>query len=72
MWKLAVAGKRPFEFPLIAFFGSEDRRISEDMVKGWEAFTTADFELHKIEGNHLWPLAADPKTTWLRMITDRL
>lgn len=67
-----LAGKMPFDFPITAFYGSQDRRISKEMVNGWQQFTTADFRLLRIEGNHLWPLAAGPKTAWLQRIVESL
>ena len=35
----------PFNFPITAFWGVCDQRISEHMVAGWSRFTTGPFEL---------------------------
>ena len=67
-----LAGIEPFPFPMVAFWGTQDRRISESMVQKWQAFTSENLTVHKIEGNHLWPLAAAAKSQWLQMIAEDL
>eukprot|EP00877_Chromochloris_zofingiensis_P014233 jgi/Chrzof1/9063/Cz03g34210.t1 len=62
----------PFNFPITAFWGSQDQRITQDMVKAWERLTTGVFEVHRIEGNHLWPMEKDGKFDWQEIITDTL
>mmetsp|Transcript_281 Transcript_281/g.407 ORF Transcript_281/g.407 Transcript_281/m.407 type:complete len:365 (+) Transcript_281:264-1358(+) len=61
-----------FDFPLTTFFGTRDRKISRDMVLGWQEFTSGKFEIVEVEGNHLFPLDKEPKTLWLQHIADRL
>ena len=56
----------------MAYWGSEDRKITQAMVSGWRRFTTGSFLLHKIEGNHLWPLAKQAKSQWLTSIVDHI
>lgn len=67
-----LTGEPQFDFPFVAFWGTQDRRISEGMVKGWQAFTSKGLTMHKIEGHHLWPLTAAAKTAWLQVIVDDL
>ena len=70
--KFALAGTEPFGFPITTFFGTRDRRIKEDMVRGWQRFTKGEFECLAIEGHHLWPLAKESKVVWLDAIAERL
>ncbi len=65
-----MTGKDAFGFPIKAFWGAQDRRISESMVQGWQAFTREKLTVHKIDGHHLWPLVAAAKTKWLQIIVD--
>lgn len=67
-----AAGAEPFEFPIAAYFGSRDRRITQQMVHGWGAFTTGAFTLKRIEGHHLWPLDKKGKRVWLLSVVDVL
>lgn len=62
------AGKPKFDFPIVTFWGSVDRRISESMMLGWQEFTSASFTSHRVEGHHLWPLQPTSKAIWLRQI----
>lgn len=66
------AAIKPFEFPIVAYWGTKDRKINQDMVRGWQNFTTGSFQLISIDGNHLWPLMKEAKTQWLRSIVDRI
>ncbi|CAL8468350.1 g7890 [Coccomyxa elongata] len=65
-------GTEPFSFPITSFYGTRDRRIKEDMVRGWAKFTTGAFEYIAIEGHHLWPLVKESKILWLDAIVQRL
>ncbi|PRW20885.1 Monothiol glutaredoxin- chloroplastic [Chlorella sorokiniana] len=65
-------GQPPFAFPLITFWGSRDRRIKQHLVQGWSRFTTGAFELHEMEGHHLWPLDKASKAVWLGQIAAQL
>ena len=62
------ADEPPFGFPVHAFYGSRDRRISRAMVEGWAAHTSGSFELTEVEGHHLWPLDRQAKARWLQHI----
>lgn len=62
----------PFGFPITAFYGSADRRVTEAHVRGWARFTTGGFQCHRVEGHHLWPLQRGPKAIWLQAIADGL
>lgn len=66
------AGEDPFAFPLSTFHGSKDRRVTAEMVKGWQSFTTRPFSCTHIEGNHLWPLDKHAKVIWLQAIVHEL
>lgn len=71
-WCACDAGDAPFDFPLTTFYGSKDRRVTEEMVRGWQTFTTGQFTCTAIDGNHLWPLDKHAKMIWLRHIVDEL
>ena len=66
----ACSGEEPFSFPITGFWGTQDRRITESMVKGWKDFTNGQSATHKIEGHHLWPLQPASKKAWLQLIVD--
>lgn len=66
------AGEAPLECPITAFYGSRDRRITQDMVDSWRRFTSSTFETIQIEGHHLWPLDKEAKAAWLGHICQRL
>ncbi|KAI8463499.1 MAG: Alpha/Beta hydrolase protein [Monoraphidium minutum] len=65
-----AAAAAPFAFPITAFWGERDRRITERMVQGWSRFTAGGFELVALAGaNHLWPSTSkDAKREWLARI----
>lgn len=65
-------GAAPFAFSLNTFYGSKDRRVTAEMVKGWQSYTTGPFSCTPIEGNHLWPLEKHAKVTWLQAIVHEL
>ena len=65
----------PMDCPIDAFYGSEDARITKDLVAEWSAWTTATagFSLNEIPGNHLWPLNnPKAKEIWLKSIVQQL
>ena len=66
------AGESPFAFPISTFYGTMDRRVTKDMVGGWQRFTTGAFSCAAVEGNHLWPLDKAAKMTWLQAIVTQL
>ena len=41
------AGEDPFDFPITCFWGTEDKKVKEYFVKGWEKFTTGAFTQHR-------------------------
>lgn len=61
-----------FDFPIQAFWGTKDRRVCEEMVMGWSNVTSGDFRIEEVHGNHLWPLDAAAKKTWLARVVDLL
>ncbi|KAA6425939.1 MAG: Oleoyl-(acyl-carrier-) hydrolase [Trebouxia sp. A1-2] len=65
-------GEAPFAFPLSTFYGSKDTRVTAEMVKSWQCFTTGPFSCGPIEGNHLWPLDKHAKVIWLQAIVHEL
>lgn len=67
-----LPGKEAFTFPMVAFWGSLDRRISESMIRRWQSFTSEELVVHKVDGHHLWPLTPVAKAQWLQMIVDEL
>ena len=62
----------PFTFPITAFYGDADRRVTEAHVRGWARFTRGAFACTRMEGHHLWPLQRGPKTAWLQAIANGL
>lgn len=66
------AGGPPFAFPITAFYGDADRRVTEAHVRGWARFTSGAFACTRMQGHHLWPLQRGPKTAWLQAIADGL
>ena len=66
------ADTQPFEFPIVAYWGSKDRKITEAMVSGWRNFTTGSFQLFMIQGTHLWPLVKEAKSQWLTSIVNHI
>ena len=42
------------------------------LLQGWRGFTTGAFQLHEVEGHHLWPLEKGSKAAWLQIIADQL
>ena len=66
------AGEAPLDCPIIAFYGTKDRRITKAMVEAWQRFTTSDSEMIEIAGHHLWPLNKEAKVSWLKHICERL
>ena len=59
-----------FDFPIQAFWGTRDRRVSEEMVMGWSDVTSGAFQIEEVQGNHLWPLDAVAKKTWLGRVAE--
>ncbi len=59
-----------FDFPIQAFWGTRDRRVSEEMVMGWSDVTSGAFRIEEVQGNHLWPLDAAAKKTWLGRVAE--
>ncbi len=66
------AAVRPFDFPIHAFFAAQDRKISREMVEGWRTFTTTDFDIELVPGNHLFVYNADVRDGWFETIADFL
>lgn len=42
------------------------------MVEGWRKFTTSDFDVELVHGNHLFVYNADVRDSWFESITDYL
>lgn len=47
-------------------------KTKQEMVEGWRAFTTAEFSIEQIQGNHLFVYDADARDSWFESITDAL
>ncbi len=41
-------------------------------VQGWKQFSSGPFKCLRVEGNHLWPLDKEAKSTWLQTIANEL
>lgn len=61
----------PFEFPITAFRGVRDRKVSGEMVRAWSRWTR-EFECVDVDGGHLFPLERDAKNEWLRVVVRRI
>lgn len=48
----------PFNFPITAFGGWQDRKVSYDELNAWQAQTQAGFSLQMFPGNHFFLHAA--------------
>jgi acyl transferase domain-containing protein/surfactin synthase thioesterase subunit len=46
--------KPPFEFPITAFGGLEDRKVSQEQLAAWEQQTKAYFALQMFAGDHFF------------------
>lgn len=44
----------PFSFPIVAFGGVSDPRVSRERIEGWSIHTTAGFESYFFPGNHFF------------------
>ncbi len=44
----------------------------QEMVEGWRKFTTSDFDVELVQGNHLFVYNADVRDSWFESITDLL
>eukprot|EP00658_Telonema_sp_P-2_P061451 TRINITY_DN50152_c0_g1_i2.p1 TRINITY_DN50152_c0_g1~~TRINITY_DN50152_c0_g1_i2.p1 ORF type:complete len:271 (-),score=40.75 TRINITY_DN50152_c0_g1_i2:137-949(-) len=61
-------GEQLFDFPLQTFYATCDKKVTKEMVAGWNKFTTGSFECEPIEGHHLFPLVKEGKAEWLGMV----
>jgi medium-chain acyl-[acyl-carrier-protein] hydrolase len=62
----------PFAFPLVAFWGTRDRRVTEAHVRGWARLAGGRFSAEAVDGNHLWPLERGAKAVWLVRVAEEL
>ena len=69
---VGCTGDAPFPVPFTCFWGSQDRRITQQMVLGWQDFTSCSFSAHQISGHHLWPFDREAKVHWLATVADGL
>jgi surfactin synthase thioesterase subunit len=44
----------------------------QEMVEGWRKFTTSDFDVELVQGNHLFVYNANVRDSWFESITDLL
>lgn len=60
--------------PMVAFWGTEDRRVKKHHVEGWKKFFPHGeaMDLRVVKGNHLWPLDRGAKAVWLQEVVDVL
>lgn len=45
----------PIDVPLTAVYGSEDSQVGISQVQGWREWTTSQFRLRSMPGNHFFP-----------------
>ena len=56
---------------LLLTFSLPNKSIQE-MVEGWRRFTTSEFDVELVQGNHLFVYNADVRDSWFESITDLL
>ncbi|PIE58002.1 MAG: putative thioesterase [Desulfobulbus propionicus] len=44
----------PLDIPISAFYGSNDKEGPKDVMIPWNKYTSKEFLIHKIEGNHFF------------------
>ncbi|ABG50658.1 Thioesterase [Trichodesmium erythraeum IMS101] len=44
----------PFEFPIVAFRGTDDIEVSKQKLSQWEQHTISNFALHEFPGGHMF------------------
>jgi len=44
----------PLSFPISAYYGTQDKEVTEEEVAGWQAQTLSTFKLVRIPGNHFF------------------
>eukprot|EP00854_Cymbomonas_tetramitiformis_P007415 gene7415-8828_t len=63
----------PFHFPITTFFATNDKKVSQEMVKGWSKFSTKEFKCHEIQGHHLFVMGLQEqkpaKEAWYSIVT---
>lgn len=62
----------PIKSPMLAFWGTKDRRVKETHVREWGQLVGGDFRCEAVEGNHLWPIDKAAKADWLGRIVKEL
>lgn len=63
---------RPFDFPISAFAGLSDDRVTVEEMKRWGAFTSGQFMLHQIEGDHFFLARQQSQNTLIKTIKQTL
>ena len=58
--------------PMVAYYGTGDRRVTQPLVAGWQRWAASSFTCTPVSGNHLWPLDREHKQAWLKHIVDEL
>mmetsp|Transcript_12873 Transcript_12873/g.17592 ORF Transcript_12873/g.17592 Transcript_12873/m.17592 type:complete len:353 (-) Transcript_12873:228-1286(-) len=75
-YEFSREGELPFEFPITTFVGRQDKKVKKPMVAGWQKFTIAPFEVHDINGNHLYLMGLNEqkpaKIQWYEIIVKQL
>ena len=62
------------ECPVLALWGTSDRRVKEHHVRAWEGMVAVpgSFRCEAVQGNHLWPMDKTAKADWLSRIVAEL
>ena len=71
-YKFTHADEPPLGVPMTTFYAQRDKKITSQMVAGWEKFCGASFEHLPIAGHHLFPYDPVAKASWLQHIVARL
>ena len=63
-------GEPPFDFPIVAFGGLDDPRVSRERLAGWALQTNARFETEYFPGDHFFVHSV--KGSIMRVITEEI
>lgn len=58
--------------PVVAFYAQYDRRVSKDMVQGWQQLTDQPLTVEELPGHHLFVFDPSHKEQWLRRVLHHL
>lgn len=48
------------------------RRVTRELVEGWQRFTPHPLHVHSVEGGHMWPVDKQARIPWVKSIVQVL